>query len=158
LYLLLPLRLTDWALDVHIPDYPHSQQLGGCQHYPSPLICKGPQLTVSGRELCRVLLAAPHARSGSGRSHSPVLLSWRLESMQNNVTVLLNLFIIGNGNRFSSKSKFCRISLTQCCGSKSARIRNFCRIRNRIRTSRVPDPGPYPKMDVNINKNYQKKG
>jgi hypothetical protein len=43
----------------------------------------------------------------------------------------------------------------QCCGFGSARIRNFCRIRN----SRVPDqdPGPYPKMDRNINKNHQKK-
>jgi hypothetical protein len=47
----------------------------------------------------------------------------------------------------------------QCCGSGagSARIRNFCRIRNRIRNSRVPDPGPYSKMDVNINKNNQKR-
>jgi hypothetical protein len=46
----------------------------------------------------------------------------------------------------------------QCCGSGSARIRNFCRIR--IRNSRVsaPDPGPYPKMDVNIYKNHQYKG
>jgi hypothetical protein len=32
-------------------------------------------------------------------------------------------------------------------------------IRSRIRNSRVPDPGPYPKMDVhNINKNHQEKG
>jgi hypothetical protein len=37
-----------------------------------------------------------------------------------------------------------------------SRIRNFCRIHN----SRVSDlnPGPYPKMDENINKNLQKKG
>jgi hypothetical protein len=27
----------------------------------------------------------------------------------------------------------------------------------RIRNSRVPDPGPYPEMVVNIGKNYQKK-
>jgi hypothetical protein len=54
------------------------------------------------------------------------------------------------------------IYCTQCCGSGagsgSARIRNFCRIRNQIRNSRVPDPGAYLKMDMNINKNHQKKG
>jgi hypothetical protein len=40
-----------------------------------------------------------------------------------------------------------RTDVNQCCGSGSARIRN----------SRVPDPGPYLKMDVNINKNHQKR-
>jgi hypothetical protein len=35
------------------------------------------------------------------------------------------------------------------------RVRYFCHIR--IRNSRVSDPGPYPKMDVNISKNHQKK-
>jgi hypothetical protein len=44
----------------------------------------------------------------------------------------------------------------QCCGSGSAWIQNFCWIR--IRNARIPDqdPGPYPKMDVNIIINHKK--
>jgi hypothetical protein len=59
--------------------------------------------------------------------------------------------------RYSVPDQITKLTYEQCVGSGSARIRNFCRIR--IRNSRVldPDPGTYAKMDVNINKNHQKR-